>query len=366
MHPDTYSRLALSRVPTIGPKLFRALIDHFGTADEVFRARPQVLCEVDGIAEQTARRFTDGDRFQREAENILQHAERHGIDILCCLDDAYPSRLAQFVSSPAILYHYGETDLHNPRTLGVVGTREMSSHGSRQVDRLLDPLVEYSPLVVSGLAYGVDIYAHRRCLQVGLPTLAVMGGGFDNIYPAAHARTARRLAESGGGILTAYPYWMKPEKNHFPARNRIVAKLSDLTVVVESAARGGSMITARMAHDLGRKVGACPGRGGDQLSAGCNALIKSGKAHLVETPDDIIHLLGWKGVAPGRQRRLFDDLKAEEQEIVAHLRDRDAVNIDELHLTVGRPPAQLAGTLLMLELKGIITNLPGHNYRLSG
>lgn len=366
MHPDNLSRLALSRVPSIGPKLFRALIDHFGEADEVMRARPQELCLVDGVASQTAARFTAADRYRREAENILEHAERFGIDVLCCLDGAYPGRLAEFAGSPPILYHFGTTDLHNPRTIGVVGTRNMSPNGSRQVDRLLDPLVDYSPLVVSGLAYGVDIYAHRRCLQVGLPTLAVMGGGFNNIYPAAHARTARRLAEAGGGILTAYPYWMKPNKDHFPARNRIVAKLSDLTVVVESAARGGSMITARMAYEHGRKVGACPGRGGDTNSEGCNALIKTGKAHLIETAADAVDLLGWKGVAPGRQRRLFDDLTDKEKAVVTYLRDRASVNIDELHLGTGHPPGELSATLLMLELKGTINALPGHYFRLAG
>lgn len=364
MHPDTFSRVALSRVPNIGPKLFRSLIHHFGEADEVLRARPQELCQVSGVAEQTASYFSAGDRFRREAENILEHAERYGIDLLCCLDGNYPSRLAEFANSPPILYHFGETDLNNPRTVGIVGTREMSSYGSRQVERLLDPLVDFSPLVVSGLAYGVDICAHRRCLQVGLPTLAVMGGGFNNIYPAAHARTARRLAEAGGGILTAYPYWMKPGKDHFPARNRIVAKLSDMTVVVESAVRGGSMITAGMAHDLGRKVGACPGRGGDLLTEGCNTLIKSGRAHLVETASDIVQLLGWKGATSGQQRRLFDDLGPLEQEIVASLKDRERVNINELHLSTSQPPAKLASNLLALELKGVVTALPGHNYRL--
>lgn len=366
MHPDTFSRVALSRVPHIGPKLFRALTHHFGEAAEVFRARTQELCEVEGIAERTASFFSSEDRFLREAESILSHAERHDIDILCCLDANFPQRLAAQAGAPPILYHYGATDFSNPRTIGIVGTREMSPNGSRQVDRMLDPLVDFSPLVVSGLAYGVDIYAHRRALQVGLPTLAVMGSGFNNIYPAAHAKTARRFAENGGGILTAYPYWMKPDKDHFPARNRIVAMLSDLTVVIESAARGGSMITARMAHELGRKVGACPGRGGDLLTEGCNHLIKSGKAHLLETGLDAIELLGWKGAAPGRQIRLFDDLKPEEKTLVAHLRDRAAVEINELHLALGLPPAKLANILLMLEMKGVITTLPGHRYRLCG
>lgn len=319
---------------------------------------------MEGIAERTATLFATNDEYLREAESIITHAERHGIDIFCCLDPKFPGRLAAQVGSPPIMYHYGATDFSNPRTIGIVGTREMSANGSRQVDRMLDPLVDFSPLVVSGLAYGVDIYAHRRALQIGLPTLAVMGSGFNNIYPAAHARSARRFADSGGGMLTAYPYWKKPDKDHFPARNRIVAMLSDLTVVIESAARGGSMITARMAHELGRRVGACPGRGGDPLTEGCNHLIKAGKAHLLEAGADAINLLGWKGAATGRQTRLFDDFDPAEKALIAHLQDRKAVGIDELHLALGQPPANLANTLLMLEMKGVIVALPGHRYRL--
>lgn len=366
MHPDTYARVALSRVPGIGPKLFRSLIKHFSSADEVFRARTQELCEVEGIAGRTAEAFSSTDQPRREADTILQHAERHNIQVLCTLDEGYPSRMQAHTGAAPILYYYGEADLSNPRTTAIVGTREMSANGARQVDRILDPLTDFSPLIVSGLAYGVDIHAHRRCLQVGLPTLAVMGSGFDRIYPQAHGKTATRMAENGGGVLTAYPYWVKPEKDHFPARNRLVAMQSDLTLVVESAARGGSMITARMAHELGRKVGACPGRGGDPLTEGCNRLIKSGRAHLIESAQDIVDLLGWKGHAAGRQQRLFEDLPPAEQAVVDHLRDREGVEIDELHIALRQPPAHLASLLLMLEMKGIISTMPGHRYRLTG
>ena len=365
MHPEIYARVALSRVPGIGAKLYRQLVQHFGTADEVLRARPRELCEVDGVAEKTAAAFSEEGHF-KQAEAILHQAEKIGINILCHGDEAYPSRLARHAEAAPVLYHYGEADLHNPRSVAIVGTRQMSPRGSRQIELLLDPLAEYAPLIVSGLAYGVDIYAHRRCLQSGLPTLAVMGSGFGHIYPAAHARTANKIAESGGGILTEYPYWIKPDRTHFPARNRIVAMQSDLTVVVESAARGGSMITAGMAYDIGAKVGACPGRGGDPQSAGCNQLIKSGRAHLIETGQDIVDLLGWKGATAGTQRRFFDDLDIDEQAVVEQLRDREGVGIDELHISLGAPPAKLAGTLLMLEMKGVITSLPGHRYRLCG
>lgn len=364
MHPDTYHRLALSRMPNIGPKLFRNLIQYFTSAEDVFRAQTQELCMVDGIAKKTASAFEHTDRAFREADTIIRHAERNEIELLCCLDDNFPSRMQQHTGAAPILYYYGEADLSNPRAIGIVGTREMSSNGARQIERILDPLADFSPLVISGLAYGVDIYAHRRCLQAGLPTLAVMGSGFDRIYPQAHGKTALRMAENGGGVLTAYPFWAKPEKDHFPARNRVVAMLSDLTVVVESAARGGSMITARMAYELGRKVGACPGRGGDPLTEGCNDLIKTGRAHLIESAGDIVELLGWKGHAAGRQQKLFENLEPAEQALVDHLRDRDGVEIDELHFTLQQPPARLASLLLMLEMKGVITALPGHRYRL--
>ena len=364
MHSDTYSRVALSRVAGIGPVLFRALTDHFGSARSVLRATHEELCDVEGIADRTATALRDTDSVQREADRIIAHAERYDIRILCVGDEDYPDRLRE-AAAPPVLYYFGTADLNNPRSLAVVGTREMSSRGARQIDRLLDPLADYQPLIVSGLAYGVDIYAHRRCLQIGVPTVAVMGNGFDNVYPQAHARTANQLADNGGGVLTAYPYWMRPEKDHFPARNRIVALQSDLTVVVESAARGGSMITARMAHEYGRKVGACPGRGGDPLSAGCNNLIKSGRAHLIEAAQDVVDLLGWTGHAAGHQRRLFDDLSPAETALVDCLRDRQAVDIDELRLDLQRPPAELAGTLLMLEMKGVIASMPGHRYRLS-
>jgi DNA processing protein len=367
MHPETHSRVALSRVPNIGPKLFRSLINHFEEASEVLRARPQELCEVGGIAERTAASFAAAnERHLREADAILEHADRSNLQICCCLDDDYPSRLQPYTGAAPILYYYGEADLNNPRTVGVVGTREMSSNGARQIDRLLDPLTDFSPLIVSGLAYGVDVYAHRRCLQIGLPTLAIMGSGFDRIYPHAHRKTASQIAENGGGVLTAYPFWMKPDKDHFPARNRLVAMQSDLTVVVESAARGGSMITARMAHELGRKVGACPGRGGDPITEGCNHLIKSGRAHLIESAKDVVDLLGWKGHVTGRQQRLFDDLDPAEQAVIEQLKDREGVEIDELHITLKHPPAKLAGVLLMLEMKGLIAAMPGHRYRLAG
>ena len=198
------------------------------------------------------------------------------------------------------------------------------------------------------------------------PTLGVMGSGMQHVYPHTHARLARDMVEAGGGILTEYPFWTKPEREHFPARNRIVAALADLTVVVESRAQGGSMITAGMAHDLGRKLGACPGPGGAEGTAGCNALIKSGRAHLIEGGRDVIDLLHWTGPAAGRQRRLFGDLEPEEHTVVDALRDRAEVELDELRRGLGIPPGRLASLLVGLELKEVVRGMPGGRYRLVG
>ncbi|CAH1001376.1 hypothetical protein LEM8419_02278 [Neolewinella maritima] len=364
MTSEQYAAVALSRVPAIGAKLYRTLIRQFGSARAALAAPSADLRAVEGIAAKTAAHF-GGDQHYREADRVEQFARTHPLQILCFGEDAYPDALTAFESAPAVLYHYGQTDWSNPHPLAIIGTRKMSSYGGRQVERLVDPLQEMGALIISGLAYGIDITAHRRALRVGLPTVAVLGSGFEHIYPAAHRRTARQLAEQGGGLLSEYVPWQTPEREHFPARNRIVAMLAAMTVVVESSCSGGSLITAKMARDYGKPVGACPGRPGDPSTAGCNELIKSGRAHLIEAADDVTRLLKWGGTAQqAAQLKLFD-LEVEEQEVVQQVPVGGSISIDELQRQLVRPPAALAGTLLMLEMKGILTALPGHRYRLA-
>ena len=363
MTSEEYAAVALSRVPAIGAKLYRTLVRHFGSAQAALEATPRELLTLEGFAAKTVANFT-GDLHYREADAVADFGRAHPLEILHFGSPTYPPALTSFEGAPGLLYHYGETDWTNPHQVAVVGTRKMSAHGARQVERLLDPLRELGVLIVSGLAYGVDIAAHRRALRLGIPTLAVIGSGFRHIYPQAHRRTARQLAEQGGGLLSEYPPWQTPEREHFPARNRIVAMLTAMTVVVESDRRGGSLITATMAQEYGKQVGACPGRPGDPSTAGCNALIKSGRAHLIEEADDITRLLGWTGTRAQPQLNLFDQLEPEEKEVVQFLVAGESVSIDELHRQLLRPPAALASTLLMLEMKGVLTALPGHRYRL--
>ena len=366
MCSEEYAAVALSRVPAIGPKLFRALIAHFGSPAAVLDASPADLMAVEGVAEKTVAHFS-GDRHLREADAILRFNRANGVDTLYFDGPTYPPALLAFSAAPAVLYHQGATDLTNHKAVAIVGTRKMSPEGGEQIERLIDPLPAFSALVISGLAYGVDVAAHRRCLHSGVSTLAVMGSGFQHIYPHAHRKVADRISRQGGGLLTEYPPWQSPEREHFPARNRIVAMLAAMTVVVESNISGGSIITANMSHTYGRKVGACPGRAGDPHAAGCNALIKSGKAHLIEHADDIVALLGWEGgPAKEAQLRLFDELSGDDRRLVDCLRAAKDRSIDELHHHLGLPPARLAGSLLLLEMRGVISPLPGHRYRLAG
>ncbi|WP_116108680.1 DNA-processing protein DprA [Lewinella sp. IMCC34191] len=366
MDTEDYAAVALSRASGIGPVLYRQLINHFGSAAATLRAAPRDLARLSGVTTELAGRLKAAS-VQKEAEAIIEYAERNDIDILRVGHAGYPTELAGFERAPAVLYHRGNTDLGCRRTLAVVGTRKISREAMLQIERLLDPLVAYEPLIVSGLAYGIDTAAHRRALTLGLPTLAVLGSGFRHVYPYANRKLANDMCRQGGGLLTEYPPWIKPEREHFPARNRIVAMLGRMTLVVESDLTGGSMITANMAHGYQRKVGACPGRGGDRHTAGCNALIKEGKAFLIDSPEDVIRLLDWEPAARRQQQlQLFHSLPPEERQVVDLLQGRgEGVKVDLINARLNWPPAKLAGCLLGLEMQGHISALPGQRYRLS-
>lgn len=365
MSSEALARLALSRVIGIGAKLFRALIEELGTAKAVFAATDLELARVRGIGADSIAALRKSDPH-REAEAIVLFAEANEVDILCLGEANYPEALSRFSEAPPILYHRGNTDFTNPRSVAIVGTRTMSARGEQQIERLLNPLRSTGALIVSGLAYGADIAAHRRALELGLPTLGVIGSGLQYLYPNLHRRIARQMVGAGGGILTEYPHWIKPEREHFPCRNKIVAMLSDLTVVVESKRKGGSMITADFASRYGKLVGACPGRGLDERSTGCNYLIKKGRAHMVENGQDIIDLLEWNhGPEPARQGQLFLKLPPKEHRLVEQLQAYEATSLDQLGQVLSEPTARLAKTMLKLEMKGMVTALPGNRYRLS-
>ena len=283
----------------------------------------------------------------------------------------YPARLKQVPDAPALLFYQGPAELNAPKVVAVVGTRQATDYGREQTEALVRGLVPHQPLVVSGLAYGIDIIAHRAALQEGLPTVAVMATGLDVIYPSAHRKTADKLRETGG-LLTEFPFGTGPDRYNFPARNRIIAGLADGTVVVEAAEKGGALITAELALSYDRDVLAVPGSLGHPTSAGCNALIKSNKAALYQCPQDLEQLLNWDAAL--HQTGKYqppptlspDDFAPDEYTLVQALAAAPAreLHIDELAWRTQLPIHAVAALLLGLEFRGVLRAMPGKRFGL--
>lgn len=354
-------------VPQVGPVTAKNLVSYCGSAEAVFRAPRKELLRIPGIGPSLVQMFQDGSVLQR-AEYELNYMERHDISAVFYTDDQYPTRLRQNTDCPALLFFKGSDLglLNANRILGVVGTRQPSEHGRLLCENLIEQLQPHQVLVVSGLAYGIDIAAHRKACNLGIPNIGVLGHGLSTIYPADHRPIALKMLESGG-LLTEYPQSTKPDREHFPMRNRIVAGISDALLVVETAASGGSMISAELALQYGREVLAVPGRPQDAKSSGCNLLIKNNRARLVESAADIAQVMNWVSTDKPAvvQTALFHDFSPSESTLVEYIREKPEIPIDELTLASGMHPGELASTLLTLEFKGIIRTLPGKRYRLS-
>jgi len=361
-HP--VEKVALSLLEGIGPVTARQLVAYTGEAVNVFHARRKELMSIPGIGEKTVHAILNHKTAFVRAEAELAFAERQGIRILFYADKGYPYRLKACEDSPVVLYYKGQADLDHHRIVSLIGTRSPTEWGKGLCTRLVEELQEYQVLVVSGLAYGVDITAHRRCLDLDIPTIGVLGNGLDKIYPSAHLPVAKKMTEKGG-LLTQFPTRTKPDRENFPMRNKVVAGMSDAIVVVESGKEGGSMITAEYANLYNKDVFAFPGRPTDPMSAGCNALIKKNKAVLVESAADLVSLMNWdKTGIPAVQRSLFVELNEQEQKIVELLKKEESVCIDRLYLELNQSPGAVAGILLELECKGVIKGLPGKRYML--
>lgn len=361
---DLLYKVALTRIDGVGPVTARLLLNHFGDARSIFEAHPRELITIPGIGDACARRIYQGLPLQA-AEAEVDWLERYDIHPLYILDPDYPERLRRIDQAPILLYYRGSTPLNIPRTVGIIGTRKPSPQGLVQVERLVSELAPYQPLIVSGLAYGIDIAAHRAALQVGLPTVGVLGHGLQHLYPHLHKRTAQEMLEQGG-LLTEYPFTTKPDPRHFPMRNRIVAGLCDALIVVETARKGGSIITVEFANNFNRDVFAIPGRLHDRTSAGCNWLIKTHKAALLESASDIGYVLRWEAhnKPPSEQLQLFEDLNEGEKLVVALLKEHDNLHIDHLSNASQLSAGTLATALLEIEFKGLIRTLPGKRYML--
>lgn len=358
--------IALSLCPGIGHITAKKLVEHCGSAKAVLFEHEELLRKVSRFKKQERSRFTLKELLNK-AERELEFMHRNEISAHGFVDESYPRRLKHCADGPLVLYTRGKGELNPRRAISIVGSRRATDQGEQFCERLIEELSEFQCTIVSGLAYGIDICAHHAANQHHLPTMAVFGCPLNMVYPAKHRKIAEQMLEAGAWI-SDYPSAAALIPSNFAERNRIIAGLSDATIVIESGSKGGSMITAGLAMDYNRDVFAVPGRPGDKLSAGCNQLIKSNKAALLESSADLLYQLNWQPLekSPAElQTSLFSDLSKEEEELVVLLSDRNSQAIDEISLKAAMPVSKTATLLLGLELKGLVRSLPGKMYRLN-
>lgn len=359
--------LALSMIQAVGAVTARKLIAYCGSAERVFHESRDRLRKIPGIGEILASRTSDKSLVFK-AEKEIEFCLKHQIGILPHTSSDYPARLKHCADAPLVLFFKGQNVFNSPKILAMVGTRRASDYGTEMVNGIIRDLSEGHPdaVIVSGLAYGIDYHSHTAALKHGLKTIGVLGHGLHTIYPVQHKNLALKMLDCGG-LCSDFTHDMQPEPNNFIKRNRIIAGISDATLVVESGLKGGALITADIAASYNRDVLAIPGRAGDEYSAGCNQLIKTNKAALIERSRDIEYLLGWdrdeKGPA-GRQKLLFAELSKEEEQLVEELKKQERISLDELSYRLGWPVSKLSAIGLNLEFEGIIRILPGNFYKI--
>ncbi|MEN9337366.1 MAG: hypothetical protein RLZZ500_2353 [Bacteroidota bacterium] len=361
-HSELIATLALLQVEGVGDILAKKLIHQFGSASEVFQLKPRHLAAVDGLGPLTLKNFKDTTLFAK-AEAECQFIADHQIQVFYFQDANYPERLKHCYDGPILLYGSGTMDWNNRHMISLVGTREITPYGSDVTRRILEDLAPLNPVIVSGFAYGVDILAHKIAMELGLQTIGVLAHGLNQIYPKMHKKYVGKMLENGG-FLTEFRSDSNPDKENFVRRNRIVAGMTEATVVIESAEKGGSLITANMANEYNREVFAVPGRITDKYSQGCTALIKTQRAHLLTSAADILYHLNWsttatEGSPKGVQKQLFVQLEEEEQQLYDFLFQNGKALLDHISLECQMPVFKVSTLLLNMELKGVVRPLPG-------
>ena len=367
MDSDLLHQLALTLVPNIGDVHAKILVQHFGDAPSIFKTKVSQLEKIEGIGTVRARSIKHFNDFAT-AEKELQFIEKFKIKTFFLNDKDYPQRLLNCYDSSTLLFYKGIADLNVSKIVAIVGTRSNTDYGKLFTEKLVKDLSAQNILVVSGLAFGIDAFAHKAALKNNLKTVGIVGHGLDKIYPTEHTALAKDMIKDDGGILTEFFSGTKPDKHNFPLRNRLVAGISDATVVVETSIKGGSMITAKLADAYNRDVFAVPGRTTDKNSGGCNYLIKHNKAILLTDAEELIDVMGWADkkskVKSKSQRDLFIEMTAEEKIIVQLLQEKNAVAIDEINLQSGLSSSSVAAAILNLEFQGVVQSMPGKMYKL--
>jgi DNA processing protein len=362
MDQEKVCQLALFNTPLVGGFAFRQLIRFCGSAQDVYACSKKDLLRIPGIGEGIVNRLSAG--FDTEkAEKDLRTAEKHGVQVIFYTDNHYPHRLKHINDAPAVLFYKGNANLNHHRIISIVGTRRATVYGKKAVHNIVEGLVGQDVIILSGLAYGIDIEAHKKCLELGIPTIGAMASGPNKVYPFVHRKYANQMLEMGG-LITEYGFDVDPEPAQFPARNRIIAGLSDATIVVEAAAKGGALITADFAAGYDREVFAVPGPIKQETSEGCNNLIKKHKAHLLTSAKDIIEIMNWdlQDKIEAQNKRAAVELDPLEKQVFEVFQIAQPFLVDEVSAKTALDSSTLSNILLNLEFKGLIHSLPGKQY----
>ena len=357
---DLLYTLALQHVPNIGDITAKRLISNCGSAEAVLKEKKQNLLKIDNIGS-----ITVSDLFKthhlKEAEKEIEFIKNNSIKASYFLDNDYPERLKHCIDGPILLFQTGQIDLKKQHIISMVGARKITTNGIRFCEDLVEKLTPYNPIIVSGFAYGTDITAHKAALKHNLQTVACLAHGLNQIYPKVHKKYMADM-EKNGGFFSDFWSTDKFDKQNFLKRNRIIAGLSEATIVIESAEKGGSLVTADIANSYNRDVFAVPGRTTDSQSTGCNNLIKHQRAHMITTPLDVPYILSWEleeNKKPAIQKQLFVELDDTEKVIYNYLKEHEKQQLDIIALNCDLPIFKVASMLLTMELKGVVRPLPG-------
>jgi len=362
--------VALGFVPGIGNQLTRLLISYCGSAKQIWNTPPGKLAKIPGIGQAVLNSLQQNKAALVQAESIVAQAEKDKVQLLFYTHPDYPNRLKQIADAPTLLYYKGTASLNHSKIISMVGTRQCTNYGKEVTEQIIKDLVKHEALILSGLAYGIDIAAHRAAVQQNLPTIGVMANGLDIIYPAVHRKVTEKMLENGG-LLSENTFGTKPDAHFFPARNRIIAGMADATIIVEAAIKGGTLITADIANSYNKDVLAVPGPINSLVSEGCNYLIRSHKANIYTGIKDLEELLNWdlQNLNSGSRKSKMAkyaaaDFTEDEFKIIQVLQETKEEIIDNISWKAQIPISKIASLLLTLEFKGIVKVLPGKKYQL--
>ena len=357
--------IGLTLIEGVGHVLAKRMIAYCGGPKEVFEEKANKLLLVPGVGDFVARMVVNSKKVLERAQKEIDFSLKNNISIYTYFDEEYPNRLKNCEDGPAFIFVKGVANLNSQRMINIIGTRDPTPYAKEFTEKLVKELQPFNLTIVSGMAYGIDITAHRSCLKNKIPTIGVVAHGLDRIYPQAHANTAIKMLEQGA-ILSEFLTGNQPDKENFPKRNRVVAGMCDATIVIETGVKGGSMITARLANDYNRDVFALPGKPSDEKSAGCNFMIKTNRAALFESANDIAQTMNWELPTNGKpltQTSMFIEYTEEEKQ-VTNVLAKGKMMVDLISLELAQPVSKVSVTLLNLEFKGAVRSLPGKQYEL--